>query len=69
MNTSIPNEKAHLWVTKYALTQGITEMDGEICHSISSNMASGPGLFENYHGDDWHRTRESAVAKSEDMRV
>ena len=61
------NEKITAWVTKYALTQGIMKVDGEVHHGTSSNMFS-YGEYGYAHGDDWHRTHESAVAKAEDMR-
>lgn len=58
-----------VYVTKYALTKGIQErmvmlttiddMVGDVEHSLIC-----------YHGEgrDWHRTRESAVKRAEEMR-
>lgn len=59
-----------VFVTKYALTAGIEEVEVEACEG-SSGMVKGPSVFEYYHGEgrEWHRTRESAVKKAEDMRA
>lgn len=59
-----------IWVTKYALTQGILEKEGDICTDINVQMIS-CGPLEIYHGEgkEWHRTIESAIKKSENMRI
>lgn len=57
------------FVTKYALTQGIQEVNGDL---KSADMLSVKGMhgFDSYfHRDEWHETRESAVAKAERMRL
>lgn len=58
-----------VWITKHALTDGIYEIDAKECHIPS--MVSGGGLFETYHGEgvEWHRTKESAIAKAEKMKI
>lgn len=58
-----------VWITKYALTQNIYAIDAQECHIPS--MVSGGGLFENYHGEgrEWHRTKNSALARAEEMRT
>lgn len=61
------NECIKAWVTKYALTEGILLVEGEVCHSISSGMLS-YGRHGTAHGKDWHRTPEAALARAEDMR-
>ena len=48
-----------VWITKYALTQGIFEVDGKICTDIDENMISA-GKNEFYHNyssgiNEWHR--------------
>lgn len=37
---------------------------------IKGDMANGKAWNDYYHGEgkEWHRTRESAVAKAEEMR-
>lgn len=61
-------EPIKAWVTKYALTEGIQEVEGEVCHNVSSGMLSW-GKYGTAHGRDWHRTREEAVKRAEEMRV
>ena len=67
------NPTIHVWITKYALTEGIQETDAEHCISVSKRMIVCPGLgpFAVFHreGGEWHRTRESAVAKADKMRL
>ena len=65
-----------VYITKYALTQGIFEKDVEICQSTlnpnASNMIRVLDKFhEFYHGEgkEWHRTLESAIKRSEEMRL
>ena len=60
------------WISKYALTDGIYEVKATWCRDISEGMISyqRPGLYpETAHGKDWHRTREAAFARAEEMRV
>lgn len=60
-------EQIKVWISKYALTQGVFAVDAEI---VDDEMISYPqGDFCNYaHGNDWHRTQEAAVARAEEMR-
>ena len=57
-----------VWITKYALTQGIIETEAE---EVSDNMIRVPGRFAAYfHGEgkDWHKTLESAKDRAEITR-
>jgi hypothetical protein len=60
-----------IWSTKYALTKGIMCYDAENC---GNNMVvikfHGNYMPEYLHGEgkEWHRTRESAVKRSIEMR-
>lgn len=55
-----------IWNSKYALTEGLTEHDGE---EVGDGMAKvGPLYYLHGEGKEWHRTRESAVARAEVMR-
>lgn len=60
-----------VWITKYALRSGIfsaeVEEEDENDTVVVRNDNS---LNPYYHGDgrEWHRTKESAIAKAEDMR-
>ena len=64
------NEQITAYITKYALTTGIYSAHGEVCHEISSTMFSERKNygFLNYHGNEWHRTKEDAIMRAEEMR-
>jgi hypothetical protein len=58
-----------VWITKYALTQGLFEMNAEMCDHGSKVYAKGkaPGggsIFTR----EWTKTRAEAVLKAEAMR-
>jgi len=65
-------EKVHVWVTKYALSTGIFEVDAEICHDISSKMISlqrsKDHYTENFHGADWYMTEAAAIRRANEMK-
>jgi len=61
------NEIVTAWVTKYSLSKGIQVVNGEVNHQISSTMLI-YGRHGIAHGKDWHRTREAAFARAEEMR-
>lgn len=72
MREEEPRIKA--FVTKYALTAGIQEVDARICIRTSDDMIAYTidGGFEqtaHVEGRDWHRTREAAVKRAEQMRA
>lgn len=61
--------KMKVWITKYALTKGIFEME------VESQSEDGKGVYgkvwsDGYHGEgkEWHRTKESAIRRAEEMR-
>lgn len=59
-----------VWITKYALTKGIIEVDGEL---ISSDFVSilnrGLSLPTHwFYKGDWHSDKQSAIKKAEEMR-
>lgn len=59
------------FITKYALTAGIQEVDVEQDAASPKLVSSRTGFETSYYwgeGRDWHRTRESAVARAEEMR-
>lgn len=60
-----------VWITKYALTDGIIERDVEICHEVSSTMAEVKNnpYGEYYYKPHWHESREEAIARAEQMRL
>lgn len=58
-----------VWITKYALTRGILERDGDICEGNTNLFRVTNKYPEYYHGGDWHKTEEAARAKAEKMRL
>jgi len=60
-------ETVEAWVTTYALSRGIEHTTGIVTHEISSTMlAYGPYAYA--HGKDWHRTKDAALERAEEMR-
>lgn len=59
-----------VWITKYALTQGIIKSEAEDCGDRMIRVKNENGYFEYYHGEgkEWHKTEESAIEKAEQMR-
>jgi len=63
-----------VYITKYALTSGIIEMYGVLCDAhpdmiecLNDDLSKKPyGCY--YHGKDWHRTKEEAITRAEEMR-
>jgi hypothetical protein len=54
------NPIIHVWITKYALTTGITEADLEHVISISEQIVSdGRGMV--IHKPFWHTSRDKAL--------
>lgn len=58
-----------VWITKYALSKGIKEKEVEQSDEFPE-IVCGKDLYDSYHGEgkEWHRTKESALAKAEEMR-
>ncbi len=61
------------WISKYALSGGITRIECEEPTAEHPNMLcdKSSGYRNYYHdeGRDWHRTPEAASARAETMRV
>lgn len=58
-----------VWITKYALTTGIFEMTAEITeHGSAYDMHSSFPTYYHGEGKEWHKTKESAIARAEEMR-
>lgn len=60
-------EKATVWVTKYALTIGIFEKFGETLSEEQFEVFD-HGCYYYLHKHEWHRTKEEAIARAEQMR-
>lgn len=58
-----------VWITKYALSTGIKELEVEQSDGFL-DMVRGKLLNDYYHGEgmDWHRTYESATVRANEMR-
>lgn len=61
-----------VWISVYALMQGIEEKDVEICSSISEDtvIENGIDCIRFYHGKgrEWHLTKEDAIRKADELR-
>jgi len=63
-----------IYVTKWALTLGILEMEAEDdVDGKRLDMAYVPGVLlistsQNFHKREWHRTRAEAITRAEEMR-
>lgn len=57
------------YITKYALTKGLYEIEVEDCFDASLTGIKGPGKWEYYRGREWHRTKEEAISYAEEMRA
>lgn len=64
-------EQIEVWVTKYALSEGIQRKRAEICSDISDDMISVINGRPNecYHREDWHRDEIAAVRKAKKMQA
>lgn len=65
-----------VYITKYALTEGIIEREAEVCTAVNPDMiqvelpvTSGFAHTQHFHKGDWFSTREEAVSKALDMRA
>lgn len=60
-----------VWITKYALTQGIIEKEvregGKGFEGMIVTKDKYPACFHG-EGKEWHRTKESAIKEAEEMR-
>ena len=58
-----------VWITKYALTKGIIEADGELTSSESVSILNrGLSLPTHWlYKGDWHSDKQSAIKKAEEM--
>lgn len=58
-----------VWITKYALTRGIFEMDVE-SQSEDGKAVYGKAWNQCFHGQgiEWCKTKAAAIARAEEMR-
>lgn len=58
-----------VYITKYALTKGITETEAKEFNDIPGMVRAKDGTFFHGEGKEWHRTREEAVKRAEEMKM
>jgi len=62
-----------VWITKYALTQGIFDVTGRVSDYTPDmlGVVNEDCRTEYYHGEgrEWHRTEAAAIQRAEQMRV
>lgn len=65
-------EKDTFWVTKYALTSGIMEVqaewDSDRPQMITWGERSAASIMQFAHGNDWHRLEVDAKNRAEQLR-
>lgn len=58
-----------VWITKYALTQGVLQMDGFMqSKSCPTMITNKKWVCETYHKPFWYDNQYDAVAHAETMR-
>lgn len=60
-----------IWITKYALSEGIIEKEGEECPGFPRMIQiriPGKASSEFFHKPDWHTSKEEAISRAEEMR-
>lgn len=59
-----------VWITKYALTTGIFEIEADLCDSIGMIKQRNAQWNTYYHGEgrDWHYSKESAIKRALKLR-
>lgn len=59
-----------VYITKYALTEGIVEAEAEVWSDVSDRMISLKTHmpFAIVHKPDWHETRAQAVERAYEMK-
>ena len=58
-----------VWITKYALTKGIYAMDARGSHSDGMVICEDDHRTQFLHGNEWHKTKSSAIARAEEMQT
>lgn len=58
-----------VYITKYALTQGIFEVEVDACDGNPGLVADRARFVSHYRKPDWHLTREEAVSRARVMQA
>lgn len=74
MQRTMARETKKVWVTKYALTDGVFAVDAEIESELPRTAFvrgdRARGICDTcYHGKEWHLTRSCAIEQAERIRV
>ena len=57
-----------IWNTKYVFTDGILEQEAEVYKTNEGMVLVGKYMYLHGEGKEWHRSKESAVRRAEEMR-
>lgn len=57
-----------VYITKYALSDGILEKDAEECDRFPGMIRTDDGAHFHGEGKDWTRTKEAAVVRAQEMK-
>ena len=62
--------KKKYWVTKYALTQGIFQVEAELVKSsdVTIRVSKPSGITTYYHKNEWYLTKQEAVSRAKEMQ-
>ena len=58
-----------VYITKYALSDGILEKEAEECDRFLGMIRTDDGAHFHGEGKDWTRTKEAAVARAQEMKT
>ena len=58
-----------VWITKYALSTGIIEVDAEISGTMVSYKPDDKSFNTHAHGNEWWEYKSDALLRAEEMRV
>lgn len=58
-----------VWITKYALSSGISEQEADEQDGDYIWVGSGPALRQMFTKGEWHLDEHSAKTRAEEMRV
>ena len=57
------------WITKHALTQGVSERDiRSFDDETAEDITGGHLRAQYYHKGEWHKSKSVAITKAEEMR-
>jgi len=59
------------WISKYALTQGIFEIESnsDPSEKLISHRLNGMTVSYYEEGKEWHKTKEEAIARAKDLKI